>query len=128
MQFPIQIAFKILTLAPKLYVTDATGKSIGFVRQRLFAFRESVTVFADETQAVELYRIKADRVIDFNANYHVTSASGRSIGFVRRRGVRSLWRASYEVYLGEAPAFEIGEESAFVRFLDLVLGEILSTM
>lgn len=124
MQFPIQIAFKILTLAPKLYVTDAGGQSIGFVRQKLLALRESVTVFDSEAQATELYHIGADRIIDFNANYHLTRHGGETIGYVRRRGARSLWKAHYEVHLGDRMVFEIGEESAFVRLVDLLVGEI----
>ena len=124
MQFPIEIAFKLLTLAPKLYVTDASGTSLGFVRRKLFAFREAVTVFRDESEAEAIYKINADRIIDFNANYHLTSVSGRSIGYIRRRGVRSVWRAHYEVYLGDRRIFEIHEESALVRAIDTVIGEI----
>ncbi len=124
MQFPITITFKILTLAPKLYITDAGGQSVGFVRQKLFAFREAVTVFADETEATELYKINADRIIDWSANYHLTNATGREVGTLRRRGARSLWRASYEVWMGDGQVFEIHEASALVRFLDLVIGEI----
>lgn len=124
MQFPVQIRFKIWTFAPKLFVTDAAGNNIGFVRQKLFAFRDAVTIFADETQSREIYKIKADRIIDFNANFHLWSASGRSIGYLRRRGVRSLWRAHYEIYLGEQKLFDVHEQSAFVRFMDLLIGEI----
>ena len=124
MHFPVTITFKILTLAPKLYVTDAGGQSVGFVRQKLFAFREAVTVFADETVAIELYKINADRIIDWSANYHLTNVAGHEVGTIRRRGARSLWRAHYEVYIGERQIFEIREASALVRFVDLVIGEI----
>lgn len=124
MKFPVQIRFKILTLAPKLYVTDSSGAEIGFVRQKLFRFKEAVTVFSDESQTKEIYKIDADRVIDFNANYHLTSISGRSVGYIRRRGVRSLWRAHYEIYLGDTQVFEVREQSAFVRFMDSLIGEI----
>lgn len=124
MQFPITITFKILTLAPKLYVADATGEAIGFVRQQLLAFREKVAVFRDETEAEELYRINADRIIDWSANYHISDTSGRAVGTIRRRGARSLWRAHYEVFIGDHQVFEIREASAFVRFLDLAIGEI----
>ena len=124
MQFPIQIAFKILTLAPKLYVTEAGGRSIGFVRKKLFAFRESVTVYDNEAQSTELYHINADRIIDFNANYHLTRQGGETIGYVRRRGARSLWKAHYETHLGDQMILEIGEENALVRLVDLLIGEI----
>ena len=41
----------------------------------------------------EIYKINADRVIDFNANYAITTPAGKDLGHVRRHGMRSLWRA-----------------------------------
>ena len=124
MQFPLKIAFKILTFVPQMYVHDATGSSIGYVRSKLLAFRESVTVFSDESQANAIYSINADRVIDFTANYHFADASGRSLGYVRREGVRSLWRAHYVICVGDKPTFEVNEASVVTRLLDSVVGEI----
>ncbi|MEZ5819002.1 MAG: hypothetical protein R3D44_18180 [Hyphomicrobiaceae bacterium] len=124
MQFPVQIAFKILALAPQMYVRDATGQSIGYVRQKLMAFKEAVTVFADETQVRPIYTINADRVIDFTANYHFADAAGRPLGHLRREGMRSLWRAHYVISVGDRQIFEVNEESALVRFLDGLVGEI----
>ncbi|MCP4602297.1 MAG: hypothetical protein GY847_17565 [Proteobacteria bacterium] len=36
--------------------------------------REEVTVFADPDQNRPLYKINADRVIDFSARYHFTDS------------------------------------------------------
>jgi uncharacterized protein YxjI len=124
MQFPIEIVFKILTLTPTLYVRDAHGQMIGFVRKKLFAFRENVTVFSDEGQNHEIYKINADRIIDFNASYHLASVSGRTIGHIRRQGVRSLWRARYDIHLGDEKIFELHEESVLARLLDSIVGGI----
>jgi uncharacterized protein YxjI len=124
MQFPLEFVFKILALAPQLYVRDATGQPIGYVRQKLMAFKESVTVFTDETQSRPIYKINADRVIDFTANYHFADASGRPLGHLRREGMRSLWRAHYVISVGDRPTFEVREESAMVRLADSILGQI----
>lgn len=124
MQFPVQIAFKILAIAPQMYVRDAVGQSLGYVRQKLLAFKEKVTVFSDETQAKAIYTISADRIIDFNAEYHFANAAGKELGSVKRSGMRSLWRAHYVINVADAPTFEVHEESALVRFLDGLLGEI----
>ena len=102
MNFPIQIVFKLLALAPQMYVSDASGAGIGYVRQKLLAFKENVTVFTDATQSKPIYAIKADRIIDFNAQYHIADTAGVSLGSVRREGVRSLWRASYVISVGES--------------------------
>ncbi len=124
MQFPLSIAFKILTFVPQMSVRDASGQEIGYVRQKLFALRENVTVFADETQQQPIYAIKADRVIDFTANYHFADQHGQTIGLVRREGMRSLWRAHYIISVGDRPAFDVHEDNPFVRLVDNLLGQI----
>jgi hypothetical protein len=124
MQFPLKVVFKVLTFVPQMSVRDAAGSEIGYVRSKLFAFRENVTVFSDETQTRAIYAIQADRIIDFTANYHFTDAAGRALGMVRREGLRSLWRAHYTISVGDRPLFEVREQSAFVRFADSLFGEI----
>jgi hypothetical protein len=124
MQFPLEIVFKILALAPQMYVRDASGQSIGYVRQKLMAFKESVTVFTDETQAQPIYTINADRVIDFTANYHFADPAWRPLGHLRREGMRSLWRAHYVISVGDRPTFEVREQSAIVRLADSIFGQI----
>ncbi len=124
MQFPIRIVFKLFTLAPQIYVTDGTGALIGYARQKLFRLKESVTIFADEAQSQPIYQIDADRVIDFSANYALKDAHGRVLGAVRRHGMRSLWRAHYEIVTASGRAFEVREESGWVRLVDSLVGEI----
>jgi hypothetical protein len=124
MQFPIRIVFKLLALAPQMYVDDSAGNHLGYVRQRLLAFKEKVTVFADETQQTPIYSIAADRIIDFNAEYKFANAQGVVLGSVKRSGMRSLWRAHYIISLGGVPTFELHEESGWVHLIDRALGEI----
>lgn len=124
MQFPLSIAFKILTITPQMYVSDGQGQPIGYVRQKLLAFKESVTVFTDETQTTPIYAISADRIIDFTANYHFADAVGRPLGHVRREGVRSMWRAHYVISVGDRPTFEVNELSAWTRLADNLISEI----
>src|SRR5687768_437761 len=101
MDYPLSLSFKLLALAPQIYVRDAAGQLRMYVKQKLLKLKEQVTIFADEGQSIPLYHIKADRVIDFNARYNITAPDGRELGSVRRRGRRSLWRANYEVARGE---------------------------
>lgn len=123
--FPLTIAFRILTIHPQMVVREAGGSVIGYVRQSLWAFKEAVTVYENETMAREIYKINADRVIDFNANYAITTPSGSDLGHVRRHGMRSLWRASYDIVgPGGGDAFHVTEKSPLVRLLDGLIGEI----
>lgn len=124
MIFPVKIVFKLLALAPQMYVADGSGNGIGYVRQKLLAFKESVTVFTDDTQTKPIYTIKADRVIDFNARYEFMAPNGAALGSLKREGVRSLWKAHYMIAVGDSPTFDVHEESAFVRLLDNLVGQI----
>ncbi|MFN8766934.1 MAG: hypothetical protein ACK5VV_06400 [Lysobacteraceae bacterium] len=124
MNFPLQIAFKRLALSPQIRVTDSGGRLTHYVRQKLFKLRESVTVFADEAQSRPIFRVDADRVIDFNAAYRIADAGGRPIGAVRRRGLRSLWRAHYEIQGADGELLTVSEENPWIKVLDGFLSEI----
>ena len=126
MQFPLTLSFKIVALAPQIFVRDATGRELLYVHQKLLKLKESITAYADSTKARVLYRIAADRVIDFRARYDFTDAGGAHLGAVKRQGARSLWRATYDIYLdaSERPQLQIREEKPWVKLLDGLLGEI----
>lgn len=124
MQFPLQISFKLVALAPQIYVRDAAGELRMYVKQKLMKLKESVTVFADEAQTRPLFHINADRVIDFNARYHFTTADGRAVGSVRRQGRRSLWRTHYEILEGESVVLEIRELNPWAKVGDALFGQI----
>ena len=98
MNYPLELSFKLIALASQIYVRDANGNLIGYVKQKLFKLKEDINVFADEGQTQLLYNIKADRVIDFSARYNFTDASGTPLGSIKRKGMRSIFRANYEIY------------------------------
>jgi hypothetical protein len=125
MDFPLQLGFKIVAIAPQITVTDAAGRLRFYVKQKAFKLKEAVTVFADAEQTRPLYRIAADRVLDISAQYHITdAASGAPLGVVQRRGMRSLWKAHYEIHRDGGPILTIREENPWVKVIDGLLGEI----
>ena len=124
MNYPLTLTFKLVALAPQLAVTDADGQLVFYVRQKLLKLREAVTVYADREQKRPVTEIKADRILDFNAVYGFEDMQGRRFGAVRRAGMRSIWKAHYEVLRGDTPMLTIREDSAFVRFMDGVFGDI----
>lgn len=124
-QFPLTLTFKIVALAPQIYVRDAAGQEILYVRQKLLKLKENVRVFADSTQSRQVYEINADRWLDWSARYTFTDPQGRVLGSVRRLGTRSLWKATYEVADESGrDTFAIQEENPWVKVLDQLLGEI----
>jgi hypothetical protein len=124
MNYPLQLSFEILSLARKISVTDAAGNLSFYVKQKMFKLKESVTVFADVEQKTPLYELKADRVLDFSASYHFTNARGNQIGSVRRKGMKSIWRARYDIVNGSGPALTIQEANPWAKVGDSLFGEI----
>lgn len=125
MNYPLKLSFKLITLVSQIYIHDANGELLGYVRQKLLKLKEDINVFADEKQTQHLYNIKADRVLDFSAKYNFTDNQGRSVGAIRRKGMRSIFKAHYEIYdPSGALSMEIHEESAWVKVVDSLVGEL----
>lgn len=124
MQYPLELRFRLLTLGQRITATDSSGNVLMFIKQKMFKLKEKVEVYNDASQSNLLFQIAADRVIDWSANYHFTDASGNDWGAVRRKGMKSLWSAHYEVLHGDEVHMKIQEENPFKKLLESVLGEI----
>ena len=125
MQYPLQMTFKVMALAPQIKVVDAAGETVCYVKQKMFKLKEAVNVFADETQQQKLCEIKADRIIDWSANYHFYDSQGETFGALRRKGMRSLWKAHY-LLLDESDTqiATMTEENPMSKIADGLFGEI----
>ena len=125
MNYPIDLSFKLLALASQIYIRDANGILIGYVKQKLLKLKEDIRVFADESQTQLLFSIKADRVIDFSACYNFSDKNGNFLGSIKRKGMRSIWKAHYQILDAQNQhVMEIHEESAWVKVIDAVVGEL----
>ncbi len=125
LNYPLNLSFKIIAIAPQIKVTDSLGQTVLYVRQKALALREDVRIYADEQQQQQLYQLNADRILDWSANYRVRTVDGLDLGNIRRRGMRSLWNATYEVTDPNGqPTAVIHEENVWVKVLDGLVGEI----
>lgn len=124
MHYPLELQFKLWALAPQLSVTDTQGNLVFYVKQKLFKLKEAVTVCADAQQTNPLYSIKADRIIDFSARYNFASSKGIPLGSVKRRGLKSLWKAQYDIFDGDTVIMTIREKNPWVKVMDGLFGEI----
>jgi uncharacterized protein YxjI len=97
LDYPLDLRFRLISLGPQINVLDASGRSVAYVKQKMFRLKEDVEVFTDESRRTPLWRMKADRIIDWSAAYRITDASGAVLGTLRRKGGRSLWRATYVI-------------------------------
>ncbi len=119
LSYPLDLSFKIATIGTRVRVVDAAGRQVAYVRKKKFKLKEDVRVYEDEDQRDLLFRIKADRVVDFGANYAISAPDGRPLGAVRQQGVRSLWKSSYSI--SDARYEEVGlihEENPWIKVLD----------
>ncbi|MCA1962394.1 MAG: hypothetical protein LDL31_00445 [Prosthecobacter sp.] len=126
MNYPLSFRFKLLALSPQIYVKDADGREVLYVKQKLFRLREKVEVHTDSSRQQQLCTIEADRIIDWSARYTFRDAAGRELGAVGRRGMRSLWSAHYDVFApgSREPLFHIREENPMAKVLDGFFGEL----
>jgi len=127
MHYPLTLRFKLLALTPQIYVTDASGREVLYVKQKMFRLREKVEVHADSSRRHLVATIQADRIIDWSAKYTFRDPSGNVLGAVGRRGMRSLWSAHYDVFgpgSSTQPILTIREEKPFIKVLDGILSGI----
>ena len=124
MEYPLHVSFKIATFGNRFSVTDNNGTMLFYVKQKMFKLKEAIKVFTDTTLTNQLYTINADRIIDFSARYNFTDMGGQDLGSIKRKGMRSMFRASYEIFQGQSQLMTITEESVFVRVMDAIFSSI----
>jgi uncharacterized protein YxjI len=125
MNFPLSLSFKLLALANQIYLRDANGNLLGYVKQKMFKLKEDINIFADEQQTQLLFNIKADRMIDWSANYSFTDNRGNYLGSIKRQGMRSIWKANYDIFDANGnQVYNIHEENGWVKVADALFGEI----
>lgn len=125
LNYPLTLKFKFGVINPQFSVVDEVGKPLAYAKQKAFKLKEDISVFKTESQTDLLYKISADRWLDYNASYSFTDSSGKECGRLVRKGARSIWKAEYELY-DEAGKQDllIQEDNPWVRVADQFLGEI----
>ena len=125
LQFPIDFEFKIGTFANDFTATDLSGRTIAYVRQKMFKLKEDIQIFSDENRTKVNYTIKADRWLDFSAAYSFYDSDGSVLGKIARKGWRSLWKAKYEIIdQHDQLQYSVSEENGMVKVFDSILGQV----
>jgi uncharacterized protein YxjI len=126
LNYPLDFKFKITTLSSDFNITDKNGNYVAYVRQKMFKLKEDVVIFNDESRSQELFRIKANQWIDFNASYSMTDLSeNKNFGRLARKGMRSLWKSQYDILDENNHAkYQINEDNGWIKVLDGFIGEI----
>jgi hypothetical protein len=123
--YPLQLSFKILAFGPQIYVRDAGGNEVFYVHMKAFKLREAISIYRDSSKSTQLYKLGADRIIDFSATYHITDTADNRLGSIKREGMRSLWKASYNILDATGNIlYHIKEDKPWVKVMDALLSEI----
>ncbi|HEY4540521.1 MAG TPA: LURP-one-related family protein, partial [Faecalibacter sp.] len=72
LQFPLDFKFHIATISNDFSVTDATGQSVFYVREKMFTWRDRIKVYSDSKQTALLYELTSNKLIDFQQTFTIT--------------------------------------------------------
>ncbi len=123
--YPLKFTFKIGTFSNDFVITDANGSKLSYVKQKMFKLKEDILCYEDESKSNVLYRIKANKWLDYSATYLFSDKNEMEIGKVARKGRASIWKATYEILNNnDAHEFTIKEENPWAKVFDAMLGEI----
>lgn len=123
--YPIQLKFSISTFANDFTVTDAQGQSLLYVRQKIFTWRDRVKVYRDKSQTEQLYSFTSNKLIDFQQTFSISNQADEPIGFVRRKTIKSFWKATFNLSKHEDQVdYVVRENNPWTKFWDSLLGEI----
>lgn len=124
MIFPLTIKFKIATFGNRFSVTDASGQVLLYVKQKMFKLKEDVAIYRDESRSELLFSLKANKIIDFSPTFQLTDAAGNPTAHIKRNGGKSLWKADYDLFIGEQLVGKVQEENPWIKLFDAILGQI----
>ncbi|GIW92046.1 MAG: hypothetical protein KatS3mg110_0087 [Pirellulaceae bacterium] len=79
------------------HIYDSQGRLAFYSKQKAFRLKEDIRLYTGEDMTTEILTLKARRIIDFSATYDVIDTQlGKKVGALRRRGVASLLRDTWE--------------------------------
>jgi hypothetical protein len=96
----------------KLEVLAPDGSLVAYVEHPILRLREELTIYGDRARTAPMLFVKVRRLLTLNHCYDVFEpAGGARIGSLRRRGVRSLVRDTWDVLDGaEQPIGRLEEQ------------------
>jgi hypothetical protein len=90
------------------------GPPVAFVRQKKLAIKEDIRFFADETEATELFRIKARSMFDIGGARYDVAAGEEPLGALEHVFGKSLLRSTWRVTSPASEEVAIARERSMV--------------
>jgi uncharacterized protein YxjI len=100
---------------------------VAVCKQKAFKLREDIRLYRDEEQTQELMLIRARQIVDFSACYDIVdSETQQKVGAMRRRGLKSILRDSWEMLdAKDAPIGKVEEDSMAMAMLRRLLSNLV---
>lgn len=126
LNYPLDFKFKISTISSDFNITDKNGNYVAYVREKIFKLKDDVIVYNNESKSQEIFRIKANQWIDFNASFSITDlVNKRNFGRLARKGMRSLWKSQYDIIdENDQAKYQINEDNGWIKVFDGMVSEI----
>lgn len=124
--YPLNLRFRLVALAPRIIVTDNHPSEVLFVKQKVFKLKEDIRIFSDQSESREVFNIQAEQILDFNTRYNFyDSKDGHHLGSVKARGWRSIWSATYLIDDAQQnQVMYIKEDNPWVKIADSLINDI----
>lgn len=123
--FPVKFTFNITTLANDFKAVDTSGKTVAYVKQKMFKLKEDISIYDNEAKSNLNYKITADKWIDFSAAYSFRNSKGEELGKIARKGWASIWKAKYHVIdQNQKLQYQINEDNGWVKVADNIFGQL----
>lgn len=111
-------------LGRKFHVYAPDGSLVAFVKHPLLKLKQEFTIYTDESETVPLLHVKGRQLIALNMSFDVfDAATGQMVGSIRRRGLKSIFRDTFELLAPNEQVVGVCEEegAAFLRRLFPIL-------
>ncbi|BCY14293.1 hypothetical protein L3i22_093810 [Actinoplanes sp. L3-i22] len=119
-QLIVRQRIRLMVNQYEVHAVTPDGQEAGvlaFAQQKRLAFKEQVTLYADDTKQVPVLGFKARQVLDLGATYDVFDAAGTPIGLFRKKFGASLLRSTWVVEQPGWPEIVGQERNQFVALL-----------
>ena len=119
MEFPVEIKCWMGPIPVAL--VDAGGLDIGCADSQS-GFPQNMTVYSDQTRTTPIYKLSTDNLNSFSVEWRFATPQSAHLGSVKRFGRRSVWRAYYEVSVGDVLTFKVQEVNPLVKVANFIVG------
>jgi len=102
-----RIRKKVLALTNQYWIENEQDAIVGYTKQKMFAIKEDIRIFTDNSMTQELFRIKQKQIMDIWGTFAVIdSPTNQVVGMIRRSISSAIVEDEY--YLLDANGGQIG--------------------